>query len=58
LTPQQSITASKYPLSNPLVFRRAVCDPEDDVGTMMVIGWQPMTATEWEAQYCTPPVRG
>jgi hypothetical protein len=26
---------------------------EDDVGTMMVIGPQPMTATEWEAQYCT-----
>jgi hypothetical protein len=32
--------------------------PEDAVETMMVVGWQPMTATEWEAQYCTPPVRG
>jgi hypothetical protein len=25
--------------------------PEDDVGTMMVIGWQPMTAAEWIAKY-------
>jgi hypothetical protein len=36
----------------------AACYPEDDVGTMMVIGWQPTTVTEWEAQYCTPQVRG
>ena len=32
--------------------------PEDDAGTMMVIRWPPMTAAEWEAEYCTPPVRG
>ena len=32
--------------------------PEDDVDTMMVICWPPMTAAEWEAEYCTPPVRG
>ena len=25
--------------------------PEDDVGTMMVIGWQPMTSAEWIAKY-------
>jgi hypothetical protein len=25
--------------------------PEDDVEKMMVIGWQPMTATEWIAEY-------
>ena len=29
--------------------------PEDAVEMMMVIGWQPMTAAEWEGQYCTPP---
>ena len=40
--------------------RRAHADryPEDDVDTMMVICWPPMTAAEWEAEYCTPPRRG
>jgi hypothetical protein len=33
--------------------------PEDDVETMMVIPWPPMTVGEWEAEFCTaPPVRG
>jgi hypothetical protein len=32
--------------------------PEDDVGTMMVVRSAPMTAAEWEAEYCTPPGRG
>jgi len=32
--------------------------PEDDLEKMMVIRWPPMTAAEWEAEYCTPPVRG
>jgi hypothetical protein len=32
--------------------------PENDVETMMVIPWLPMTATEWEAKYCTPSMRG
>jgi hypothetical protein len=31
--------------------------PEDDASTMMVIRWPPMTPAEWEAEYCTPPVR-
>jgi hypothetical protein len=32
--------------------------PEDDAGAMMVIRWPPMTAAEWEEEYCTPPMRG
>jgi len=32
--------------------------PEDDVEKMMVIARPPMTAAEWEAEYCTPPGRG
>jgi hypothetical protein len=32
--------------------------PEDDLEKMMVIRWPPMTAAEWEAEYCTPPGRG
>jgi len=26
--------------------------PEDDVACMLVIGWEPMTAAEWERTYC------
>ena len=32
--------------------------PEDDVDKLMAICWPPMTAAEWEAEYCTPPGRG
>ena len=32
--------------------------PEDDVEKLMVICWPPMTAAEWEAEYCTLPGRG
>jgi hypothetical protein len=31
---------------------------EDDVETMMVIGWQPMTAPKWIAKYCASTVQG
>ena len=36
----------------------AACYPEDDVEELMVSCWPPMTAAEWEAEYCTPPGRG
>jgi hypothetical protein len=31
--------------------------PEDDVDSMMVIGWKPMTAAEWMAKYGASTVR-
>jgi hypothetical protein len=36
----------------------AVRYPEDDVETMMVIGWQPMTEAEWIAKYGASTVQG
>jgi hypothetical protein len=36
----------------------AVRYPEDDVETMMVIGWQPITTAEWMAKYATSTVQG
>ena len=36
----------------------AACYPEDDVETLMVIGWPPMTTAEWMAKYGASTVRG
>ena len=32
--------------------------PEDNVETMIVVGWEPMTRAEWAAKYCASTVQG
>ena len=34
--------------------RHARLYPEDDAANMLVMGWEPMAADEWQKTYCVP----